>query len=190
VIDSLPAINSTVPILYKQLLPPKRRAAEAVGACLWLLFVCPRRCPGREATFYWDLARRRTIEATKDKLDEARFFLGHMRAEAAKVVKQHPEAFGHYFSAFITAARSVPWVLQCEQQENYLVWRNIWNAAKTDEERELENFTNERRLDEVKRNGAETAVTWEEVSIFKLSCGVALPPGGFGCSPAESMRSQ
>jgi hypothetical protein len=85
------------------------------------------------------------IEATKDKLDEARFFLGHMRAEAAKVIRQHPEAFGHYFSAFITAARSVPWVLQCEQNEKYRVWINIWNAAKTDEERELEEFTNERR---------------------------------------------
>jgi hypothetical protein len=108
------------------------------------------------------------IEATKDKLDEARFFLGHMRAEAAKVVKQQPEAFGHYLSAFITAARSVPWVLQCEQQEKYLSWREKWDAAKTDEERELEKFTNERRLDEVKRKGAEAAITWMEVSIFKL----------------------
>jgi hypothetical protein len=108
------------------------------------------------------------IEATYDKLDEARFFLGHLREEAAKVMRQKPEAFGHYLSAFITAARSVPWVLQCEEKEKYLAWRETWDAAKTDEELELEEFTNERRLDEVKRKGAQTKTTWEEVSIFKL----------------------
>jgi len=96
------------------------------------------------------------IEATQDKLAEARFFLGHMQEEAARVMRQKPEAFGHYLSAFITAARSVPWVLVCEQQEKYLAWRATWDAAKTDEEWELEKFTNERRLDETKRTGAET----------------------------------
>jgi hypothetical protein len=108
------------------------------------------------------------IEATKDKLDEARFFLGHLRQEAAQVMRLRPEAFGHYLSAFITAARSVPWVLQKEEPEKYRTWVDGWDATLTAEDKEFLKFTNERRVDDAHRRGAETDVTWEEISIFKL----------------------
>ena len=108
------------------------------------------------------------IEATQDKLAEARFFLGQLRAEAARVVRPDPPAFGHYLSAFISAARSVPWVLQNEAKEKYGAWKPKWEAGLTNEERELLKFTNERRLDEVKRKGVATNVNWKYVSIFEL----------------------
>jgi hypothetical protein len=108
------------------------------------------------------------IEATQDKLDEARFFLGHLREEAVELMRQKPEAFGHYLSAFITAARSVPWVLQKEETEKYRAWISEWDATLTTEDKEFLKFTNDRRTDEIHGKGAETDVTWEEVSIFRL----------------------
>jgi hypothetical protein len=108
------------------------------------------------------------IEATQDKLAEARSFLRHLKDEAGKVVRQDPAAFGHYLSAFISAARSVPWVLQHEEKAKYDAWLPTWDATLTNEERELLKFTNERRVDETKRKGAETSINWKYVSIYEL----------------------
>src|SRR5204862_8174925 len=58
----------------------------------------------------------------QDKLAEARFFLRHLREEVAKPFSQEPAAFGHYLSDFISAARSVPWVLGSEETEKYAAW--------------------------------------------------------------------
>jgi clan AA aspartic protease (TIGR02281 family) len=86
------------------------------------------------------------IEATQDKLAEARFFLRHLQDEAGKVVRQEPAAFGHYLSAFVSAARSVPWVLQNEEKAKYDAWLPKWDDRLTNEERELLKFTNQRRI--------------------------------------------
>jgi hypothetical protein len=108
------------------------------------------------------------IEATQDKLAEARFFLRHLQDEAGKVVRQDPAAFGHYLSAFVSAARSVPWVLQNEEKAKYDAWLPKWDDHLTNQERELLKFTNERRVDETKRKGADTSINWKYVSIYEL----------------------
>jgi hypothetical protein len=49
-------------------------------------------------------------ELIEDKLDEARFFLGHLHDEKAKQARPNkppPAPFRRYLSAFMTAARSV-----------------------------------------------------------------------------------
>jgi hypothetical protein len=108
------------------------------------------------------------IEAAQYKLAEARFFLRQLQDEAAKVVRQDAAAFGHYLSAFVSAARSVPWVLQNEKKAKYDAWLPKWDDRLTNEERELLKFTNERRVDETKRKGAETSINWKYISIHEL----------------------
>jgi hypothetical protein len=111
----------------------------------------------------------RVLEATLDKLEEARFFLQKLREAAAPgAVHRDVGAFGHYLSAFLSAARSVPWVLGNEEKERYEAWKPTWEAALTPEDRELLRFTNERRLDEAKRKGAGLKVNWKYISIYEL----------------------
>jgi hypothetical protein len=55
------------------------------------------------------------IEATRRKLDEARFFYGHLVKERERSLRFDPREFRFYFSAFIQAARSVTWTLGNEE---------------------------------------------------------------------------
>jgi hypothetical protein len=62
------------------------------------------------------------IELTKDRLEEARFFLGQLRqhkAREARPNKPPPEHFRYYLNAFLNAARSVTLVLEKEEPEKY-----------------------------------------------------------------------
>jgi hypothetical protein len=80
------------------------------------------------------------IPVTKDKLEEARFFLAHLRHER----RQHaypnkpPSAhFRYYLHAFIVAARGVPFALQKEETEKYVAWRPLWEAQISEAEKRL-----------------------------------------------------
>ena len=109
------------------------------------------------------------IEATCRKLREARFFHQHlMNMRQARTATYEPEAFGYYFSAFISAARSVLWVLHHEEKKKWKAWEPTWKATLNDEERKFLKFTNQLRIDEAKRSGAETIVEWEEVAFDGL----------------------
>jgi hypothetical protein len=108
------------------------------------------------------------IEATQRKLREAHFFYRQLVTERDRTFRNEPEAFRYYFSAFLSAARSVPWVMKKEEKAKYLVWKPTWDEQLTIEERKLEKLTNELRLDEVKRAGATTIVEPEEIAIHEL----------------------
>jgi len=94
------------------------------------------------------------IEATRRKLGEARFFYGHLVNEHRKTSMHDPAAFRYYFSAFIQAARSVTWTLGNEEPEKWEAWEPKWKAKRSNEEQKLLDLTNELRLDETKRGGA------------------------------------
>ena len=59
------------------------------------------------------------IEATQKKLGEAQFFFYRLLNEAQKPVRSEPEIFEFYLSAFLSAARSVTFVLQYEEKTKY-----------------------------------------------------------------------
>src|SRR5215831_19570916 len=97
------------------------------------------------------------IERTWRKLDEARFFyqlLINERPQTMKAFGHDPAAFRYYFSAFIQAARSVTWTLGNEEPEKWEAWEPKWKAKRSNEEQKLLDLTNELRLDETKRGGA------------------------------------
>jgi hypothetical protein len=111
------------------------------------------------------------IERIRRKLDEARFFYDHLvkkRPQAMNAFGHDPRAFRYYFSAFIQAARSVTWTLGNEEPEKWNAWEPTWRAKRSTEEQKLLDLTNELRLDEAKRGGANALVQWEEVALHGL----------------------
>ncbi len=75
------------------------------------------------------------IPATQRKLREAQFFYRRLVSARQEPWKHETEAFSFYFSAFLSAARSVPWVLQNEQKEEYEAWKPRWEDKLTTDER-------------------------------------------------------
>jgi hypothetical protein len=116
------------------------------------------------------------IVASRRKLDEARFFYGHLVRERQRSSRFDPREFRFYFSAFIQAARSVTWTLGNEEPEKWKAWEPKWRARRSNEEQKLLDLTNELRLDEAKRGGANALVEWEEVALHEL---LALRSGDF-----------
>jgi hypothetical protein len=89
-----------------------------------------------------------SLKNTKAKLDEARFFLDHLQKHRAAATsgsprKPDPEPFAYYLSAFISAARSVTWVLQAEETEKYKAWLSGWEERR-------ENWAKDHRVDDIK----------------------------------------
>jgi hypothetical protein len=108
------------------------------------------------------------IELTKDRLEEARFFLGHLREHKdaqAQVNKPPPEHFRYYLNAFINAARSVIWVLENEEAEKYKAWIGSWQAQHP-EGTALQKFMDDMRNTSVHEGRIETTIRSEEVPII------------------------
>jgi hypothetical protein len=105
------------------------------------------------------------IDATRSKLAEAEFFFQKLTAEAQKVISNEPEAFEFYLSAFLSAARSVTFVLQAEQKEKYDTWFKQWRETLPNEENELLDYANEQRVQAVHRMGPQVEFSSEALSM-------------------------
>jgi hypothetical protein len=108
------------------------------------------------------------IESTKDRLEEARFFLSKLRQHKvaqAQPRRPPPEHFRYYLGAFVTAARSVTWVLQREEGEKYDAWKGSWEGQRTEAENALLKLTTQMRNTSVKEGHIETTVRSERTPI-------------------------
>ena len=108
------------------------------------------------------------IDLTRDRLDEARFFLSKLqqhKAAQAQPRKPPPEHFRYYLSAFVNAARTVPWVLQSEEGEKYDAWIGSWEAKRTQEQQVLLSLITKMRNTSVHQGHIETTTRSEEVPI-------------------------
>jgi hypothetical protein len=63
------------------------------------------------------LRNSRMIEKTKMKLEEARFFQRRLIECRKQPLSLEPNAFQFYLSAFMQAARTVPWRLKKEEKK-------------------------------------------------------------------------
>jgi hypothetical protein len=108
------------------------------------------------------------IEQTRKKLREAQFFHRHLVRESERSNRPEPDAFDFYLSAFLSAGRSVTFVLQNEEKEKYDGWFPSWRAGLTQEESNLLRFVNEQRVAELKRLGAKTVTSVEFVAVREL----------------------
>jgi hypothetical protein len=109
------------------------------------------------------------IERTKARLDEARSFLCELQREKFNQVQNaKPTASSEFFSrldAFITAARSVTWVLQNEEKQKYDAWKDSPGATLTTKEQEIFNLINEMRIGIEKRGRPGIVARRERVII-------------------------
>lgn len=77
------------------------------------------------------------IEATQKKLREALFFLAQLERELSFPVLNQAEGVEFYFSAFLSAARSVTFVLEAEESSKYGEWSPVWRNSRSENERRL-----------------------------------------------------
>lgn len=108
------------------------------------------------------------IEATQDKLAEAHFFLGKLvqeKEERQQPVRTERKEFWYYVSAFLSAARSVLWVLQSEERERYDAWHATWDDRLTEADHELLKLTTEQRNAAVKRGVVKMTAVSEKVPL-------------------------
>lgn len=115
----------------------------------------------------------------KFKLEEARFFLHHLREERGKVPPNWPQAFGFYLSAFLNAAYSVTECLEWEAKTElkkgaerkkqakarFNEWREEWVKRLSPEERKVWDHMEEQRGAEVHSLGATTVTETKAVPI-------------------------
>ena len=77
------------------------------------------------------------IEATQKKLRETHFFLAQLERELSSSAHNQAEAVEFYFSAFLSAARSVTFVLEAEESSKYNEWSPVWRNSRSENERHL-----------------------------------------------------
>jgi hypothetical protein len=104
------------------------------------------------------------ILKTEKKLREAKFFLGWM-GNAAKSMDMEREDFEFYLSAFLSAGRSVTFVLQVGDKARYDAWFPGWKSALPDSDQELLQFMNDQRVSELHQLGAAVEGVIEEVPM-------------------------
>ena len=96
------------------------------------------------------------IPATQKKLREAQYFLAQLAAQERIPVSQcEPEVAEFYFNAYVSAARSVTWMLQKEAKEKYDEWFPSWLASRADNERLTLSRFDKERIEIVHRKGAD-----------------------------------
>jgi hypothetical protein len=125
------------------------------------------------------LARRRRRDAvkggramiiglTKDRLEEARFFLDELRQHKTKQARPNkppPEHFRYYLNAFLNAARSVKLILKRQETKKYNAWIGSWEAQLTEAEDALVALAEDKRDTSVHEGLLETTIRSEEIPI-------------------------
>jgi hypothetical protein len=85
------------------------------------------------------------IDSTRKKLREAQFFLAQLEQQQRTHGLYPAEAVEFYLSAFLSAARSVTFVLAAEEPSRYKEWSADWRGARPEEDkRVLARFTDAR----------------------------------------------
>ncbi|MGH9960113.1 MAG: hypothetical protein ACREBC_23825 [Pyrinomonadaceae bacterium] len=112
-----------------------------------------------------------SIDASRHKLREAQFFLAHLARVAKQTFPANAEEFHFYLSAFLSAARSVTFVLQFEEAATYKSWFSQWQTNQTTEDRDLLQRFNDQRVNVVHHAGADTSESTEFVPIAEVQIG-------------------
>jgi len=101
------------------------------------------------------------ISQTYRKLREAQFFYRCLYEckDRAYLLVEDAEEFDFYVSAFLSAGRSVTFVLQAEHKELYDAWFDQWLTKLDRSDRELMDFMNTRRVAELHQKGLDLYTT-------------------------------
>lgn len=109
-----------------------------------------------------------SIPMTQKKLREARFFLQHLQRVGPQPVRNDPEHFDFFMSAFLSAARSVTFALHNEQTRHYGEWFPSWLDRRSEEDRSLLGFMKKQRNVAQKKGEVQLETEFEYVPISRL----------------------
>ena len=97
------------------------------------------------------------------KLREVEFFLRHLADVVdAHVLAGNPEVAEFYFSAFLSAARSVTFTLEAESPDTYTSWSHAWRTSLLPEDRDLLARFTKARNRALKRETPTVQASWDE----------------------------
>jgi hypothetical protein len=108
------------------------------------------------------------IEKTLKKLQEAKFFLARLKSVDEQMFANEPESFEFYLSAFLSAARSVTFVLQREEKDKYDAWFPGWSGRLSEEERAIMTFFKDERNASQKEGSSKATATWDFIPVTKI----------------------
>lgn len=108
------------------------------------------------------------IEATQKKLREAIFFFDKLSKANQEVVRNNPETFSYYLSAFLSAARSVTFALQFEEKEKYDAWFPGWHDRLAQEDKDLFKLFVAQRNQVLKQGNTEISVVTELIPLTEV----------------------
>ena len=109
------------------------------------------------------------LEVTNEKLKEAAFFVAQLTRASDGMIGEEVAAFPYYLSAFLSAARSVTFVLQAEEKEKYDKWFPHWLKGQTQEDRDLLEFMKGQRNQVLKQGRSDIVYSLQLVPIVKAS---------------------
>ena len=112
---------------------------------------------------------------TDKKLREAHFFFRLLRENGANI-RLDLEDFDFYVSAFLSAGRSVTWVLQAEAKDQYDAWFPGWCNKLDTDQRELFDFMKGQRNKELKSRSSGVRSEIRHIAVTEVVPGSRAHP--------------
>jgi hypothetical protein len=120
------------------------------------------------------------IAKTQKRLRAARFFLQDLQ-NRARAFRSDPEAFEFVLEAFLSAARSVTWVLQKEEKEKYDAWfEPVWMSKLSKDDETSFRGMKKRRNAAEKEGDAGVIVEWEDIPLWEFTPSDRTNPASWG----------
>lgn len=107
------------------------------------------------------------MKKTRKKLREAAFFL-RLLEEQSRLARQEEEC-DFYYSAFVSAGRSITFVLQKEHGAVYLPWREGWFSKLSESDLRICKLMLESRNVEQKEGSQDREVVWKFKSVDRCT---------------------
>jgi len=115
------------------------------------------------------MAATQQTEATRKRLREAEFFWHRLSTvDRPTVISREPEAPEFYLNAFVSAARSVEWVLQKERPDDWDAWITGWKAQLSDQDNAVRRYFVDQRNKIAKEGAPDLTFTVTPVSLMEF----------------------
>jgi hypothetical protein len=117
------------------------------------------------------------IPKTQKRLRGAQFFLQDLQ-KRARVFESDPEEFEFVLDAFLSAARSVTFVLKKEQKDKYNDWfEPVWWKNLGKDNQDFLDDMKERRNAAEKEGDAGVITDWEDIPLWRVRTAAPRYPG-------------
>src|SRR5262245_8566309 len=108
-------------------------------------------------------------DETQKKLRESDFFFRLLKQESEKTVRDQPEVFDYYLSAFLSSARSITFSLRAEEPDRYLAWFNDWaDKNLSSDDKQIWGFLKDQRNASEKTGSTDTKSKIQFIPVHQI----------------------